>query len=183
MQVALWFPMQDEGAVISGLLRADGSRKPSFAAMRDYAHDGDQLSEPCGVFTGPAIRVLSPANHVTYSGPLPIHVTAPSTRRACSASRLEIDGKLIRNYDGNRLPRARSPGVLDWQGAKHISSGRHTLTFLAYDKERNISQTSIMVYHRQRPASSAAGTPSARRQARPQAPARRRDTASRAPRR
>ncbi len=34
MQVALWFPLQDEGVVTSGLLRENGSRKPSFAAMR-----------------------------------------------------------------------------------------------------------------------------------------------------
>ena len=51
VQVALWFPVQDEGAIVSGLLRADGSHKPSFAAMRSYIRNGDQLSEPCGVFT------------------------------------------------------------------------------------------------------------------------------------
>jgi hypothetical protein len=38
-------------------------------------------------------------------------------------------------------------GALDWQGAKHIPYGRITLTFLAYDKERNVSQVSIVVYH------------------------------------
>ena len=36
VQVALWFPLQDEGAAVSGLIRANGSRKPSFAAMQDY---------------------------------------------------------------------------------------------------------------------------------------------------
>jgi hypothetical protein len=60
--------------------------------------------------------------------------------------RLEIDGKLIRNYDGKALP-AYLAGRLTWQGAKHISLGRHTLTFLAYDKERNISRRSITIVH------------------------------------
>ena len=60
--------------------------------------------------------------------------------------RLEIDGKLIRNYDGPGFPTTLS-GALDWQGAKHIPYGWHTLTFLAYDKQRNISQASIRIYH------------------------------------
>jgi hypothetical protein len=37
---------------------------------------------------------------------------------------------------------------LEWQGAKHIARGRHILTFLAYDKERNVSRVSFTIYHR-----------------------------------
>jgi Cellulase (glycosyl hydrolase family 5) len=145
VQVALWFPLQDEGAVTSGLLRANGSRKPSFAALRAFARDGDRLTEPCGVFTGPRISVASPANHVRYSGPLPIHVSATSSEGVFRI-KLKVDGKLIRNYDGPNFP-ATLYGALDWQGAKHIPYGRHTLTFLAYDKEQNVSSVSITVYH------------------------------------
>jgi hypothetical protein len=145
VQVALWFPLQDEGVVTSGLLRSNGSHKPSFAAMQAYAHEGDKLTEPCGVFTGPKITVASPANHVTYRGPLPIHVTASSSEGVFRI-RLEIDGKLIRNYDGSGFPTTLF-GALDWQGAKHIPYGWHTLTFLAYDKENNVSQASIRIYH------------------------------------
>jgi hypothetical protein len=71
---------------------------------------------------------------------------------------LEWDGKLIRNYDGSDFPTTLS-GALEWQHAKHISYGWHTLTFLAYDKERNVSQTSILVYHA-RPGSANHGSPS-----------------------
>ena len=138
VQVALWFPIQDEGAVVSGLIRANGSRKPSFQAMREYIRNGDQLKESCGVFTGPKISVASPRNRLSYSGPLPIHVSARSSQGVFRI-RLEIDGKLIRNYDGPTFPAFLS-GTIDWQGAKHISYGRHTLTFLAYDKERNVSR-------------------------------------------
>jgi hypothetical protein len=145
VQVALWFPLQDEGVVTSGLLRANGSRKPSFAAMQAYAREGDKLSEPCGVFTGPKITVASPRNHVRYSGPLPIHVTASSSEGVFRI-RLEWDGKLIRNYDGSNFPRTLF-GALDWQGAKHIPYGWVTLTFLAYDKENNVSETSIRIFH------------------------------------
>jgi hypothetical protein len=145
VQVALWFPLLDEGAVTSGLLRANGSRKPSFAAMRAYAHEGDKLTEPCGNFTGPKISVASPVNHVTYSGPLPINVTATSSAGVFRI-KLEIDGKLIRNYDGSNFPTTLT-GELDWQHAKHIPYGWHTLTFIAYDKQNNVSQTSIRIYH------------------------------------
>jgi hypothetical protein len=79
VQVALWFPLQDEGPVLAGLVRSNGSRKPSFAAMRAYAHEGDTLKEPCGVFTGPKISIASPTNRVRYSGPLPIRVSAASS--------------------------------------------------------------------------------------------------------
>jgi hypothetical protein len=145
VKVGLWFPLQDAGPVTSGLIRADGSHKPSYAAMKAYAHNGDSLSEPCGVFTGPKIAVASPANNLTYSGPLPIRVSASSTVGVFRI-RLEVDGKLIRNYDGKTYPSSLA-GAITWQGAKHISLGRHKLTFLAYDKERNVSQTTITIFH------------------------------------
>ena len=145
VQVALWFPLEDEGVVTSGLLRSNGSRKPSFAAMQAYVRNGDKLTEPCGVFTGPKITVASPANHVVYRGPLPISVSAKSTLGVFRI-RLEIDGKLIRNYDSNDFAPTLF-GALDWMGAKRISYGWHTLTFLAYDKENNVSQTSLRIYH------------------------------------
>jgi len=59
---------------------------------------------------------------------------------------LKIDGRLIRNYGDSSYPKTLS-GFLEWQGAKHISPGRHTLTFLAYDQERNVSETSLTIYH------------------------------------
>ncbi len=146
VQVALWFALQDEGVVVSGLMRADGSHKPSFAAMRTYARDGDQLGEPCGVFTGPQITVASPADHSSYEGPLPIDVSAKSSQGVYRI-KLEIDGRGIRNYGTNADPPTLD-GVIDWQGAKHISVGWHTLTFIAYDKELNSSSVSLEIYHR-----------------------------------
>ncbi len=145
VQVALWFPVQDEGTVVSGLLRSNGSRKPSFAAMQAYAREGDTLTEPCGVFTGPKISVGSPANHVTYRGPLPIHVTASSSEGVFRI-RLEIDGKLIRNYDGPAYPTTLF-GAIDWQGAKHIPYGWHTLRFSPTTRRKTSPQASIRIYH------------------------------------
>ena len=145
MQVALWFPLRDERGLMNGLVRSNGARKPAFASMRSYARDGDRLSGPCGVLTGPAINVLSPVNNVHYSGPLPIHVFATSPLGVFRIT-LKIDGRLIRNYGGSRYPTSLS-GLLRWQGAKHIPFGRHTLTFLAYDRERNVAETSVTINH------------------------------------
>jgi hypothetical protein len=146
VQVALWYPLVDERAVVSGLVLANGKRKPAFAAMRAFARDGDQLGEPCGVLTGPRIRIISPVNRASYSGPLRIDVRAAASDGVFRIT-LKVDGKLIRNYDGPTYPRILT-GSLDWQGARHISSGRHTLTFIAYDKERNASRRSVTIYHR-----------------------------------
>ena len=145
VKVALWFNLQDEEGVPNGLLRADGSRKPSFAAMQDYARHGDRLSEPCGTFTGPKVRVVSPANGVRYAGPLPIDVVA-SDAQGVYRIELQIDGKLIRNYESHWLP-ATSVGALVWQHAKHLSYGRHRLTILAFDKQQNVSVVNLTIYH------------------------------------
>jgi Cellulase (glycosyl hydrolase family 5)/Bacterial Ig domain len=149
VQVAIWFPLQDEGPVLSGLLRANGSRKPAFAAMERYAHDGDQLSEPCGTFAGPRIDISAPADHTTYSGILPISVSA---RDPLGVGRitLKIDGKLIRNYTNEAFPHTLA-GVLHWHGAQRIPYGRHILSFIAVDKPRNISEKRIVIYHRAPP--------------------------------
>jgi Cellulase (glycosyl hydrolase family 5) len=145
VQVAMWFPLVDQGGVTSGLIRENGSHKPAYEAMREYIRSGDTLKEECGVFEGPKISVASPSNHISYSGPLPIDVSA-SSKVGVFRIRLEIDGRLIRNYDGKTYPRTLS-GRLEWQGAKHISFGRHTLTFLAYDRMRNVSTRSITIIH------------------------------------
>lgn len=145
VKVALWFPIEDEGSVLSGLMRSDGSHKPSFAAMHDYVQKGDQLTEECGVFTGPKITIGAPADHLTYSGPLLIDVSATSPIGVFRI-RLEYDGKTIRSYGGDTDPE-RLTGRIEWQGAKHISYGWHTLTIMAFDKELNVSSASVLVYH------------------------------------
>ena len=59
---------------------------------------------------------------------------------------LRIDGKLIRNFGGKTYP-GRLSGFLEWQGAKHISLGRHRLSFVAFDRQRNVSETSVTIVH------------------------------------
>jgi hypothetical protein len=146
VQLALWYPLQDEGAAVSGLIRANGSRKPAFAAMEDYARHGDQLSGPCGDFSGPAIDVAAPSNRAVYSAALPIHVDARDSEGVGRIT-LKIDGKLIRNFTNQAFPTTLA-GAMHWHGAQRIPYGRHRLTFIAVDKLRNESQVTITIYHR-----------------------------------
>jgi len=143
LQVALWFPLQDEGKITSGLERTNGAHKPSFDSMRSYLQNGDRLTEACGVLTGPRITVHTPSNNVRYTGPLPIHVDASSSIGVFRIT-LNVDGHLIRNFGTHSYP-TTLVGQMLWFGAHHIPFGRHTLTVIAYDKQRNISETSLMI--------------------------------------
>jgi hypothetical protein len=146
VQVAIWFPLQDEGPIASGLLRENGSRKPSFTAMAEYARHGDRLTEPCGDFSGPSIDIAAPSDHTAYTGTLPISVSARDPDGVGRIT-LEIDGKLIRNYTNQAFPRTLA-GALHWHGAARVRPGRNTLTFIAVDKLRNTTERSVVIYHR-----------------------------------
>ena len=72
---------------LSGLLRANGSRKPSFAAMQLYAHEGDKLNEPCGVFTRSEDHASPrPPTTSVLPGSAADPRVGDELRRACSAS-------------------------------------------------------------------------------------------------
>jgi hypothetical protein len=149
VQLGLWYPIVDEGAVDSGLLRSNLSRKPSYAAMRSYTRHGDQLKGACGDFAGPKITLYDPTRGERYTGHLWIKVKAVDSQ-GIERIRLLYDGHLIRNFD----PADHTllyPHVLfaeiHWSGARHISLGRHRLTILAYDKQRNVSRVYVSIVH------------------------------------
>jgi len=143
--VAIWFPLQDEGAEVAGLLHGDGARKPSFAALAQYASKGDRLSEPCGDFSGPSIDVAAPANHTSYSGALRISVSAHDPAGVARIT-LKINGKRITSYTNLAYPATLS-GTLRWHGAAGLRPGRNVLSFFAIDKLHNKSERSLVIYH------------------------------------
>jgi hypothetical protein len=149
VQVGLWYPVLDEGAVDSGLVRDDRSRKPSYAAMRAYIRRGDLLKGGCGDFAGPKIKVYDPTRGAHYTGHLRIKVKAADVQ-GVQRIRLLDDGHLIRNFDPG-VHTHLYPHVLvaeiHWAGARHIALGRHVLTILAYDKVRNVSRTYVSIVH------------------------------------
>ncbi len=149
VQVALWFPIVDDGVVTSGLLRSDLSRKPSYAAMRAIVEHGDQLKGVCGDFKGPKITLYYPTRDQRYRGRLKIRVKA-SDAQGIQRIRLLEDGHLIRNFDPyvhtHAFPRV-AVAEMHWFGARKISLGHHTLTIIAIDKLKNVSRAHQVIVH------------------------------------
>jgi hypothetical protein len=149
VQLGLWYPIDDEGAAVSGLERTNHSHKPSYAAMRNYIKHGDRMKGACGDFSGPKITVEHPSYGDRYSGHLFIKVRATDSQ-GIATIRLLYDGHSIRNFDpfveGKGYPKTVYAQI-HWMGARHISLGRHTLEILAYDKLKNVSRTNVSIVH------------------------------------
>jgi hypothetical protein len=149
VQLGLWYPIEDEGVVDSGLERANHSHKLSYAAMRRYIKHGDHMKGACGDFSGPRITVATPSYGERYTGHLWIKVRA-TDGQGIESIRLLYDGHSIRNFDpfveGKGYPHTLFAEI-HWSGARHISFGRHTLTILAYDKLRNVSRANVTIVH------------------------------------
>jgi hypothetical protein len=144
---ALWFSMNDtsgQGDELDqyGLRRIDGSPKPSWDAFRAVAQ-GNLSSAPCGDLTPPSITLHSPDRNARYDGALVLNATATDAT-AVARITFKIDGRTIRNYTGADVASGR-PVRLEWQGAKRIAPGRHRLTVVALDPNRNTSTKSVRI--------------------------------------
>jgi hypothetical protein len=149
VQVALWYPLIDEGAVSSGLLHSDLTPKPAYAAMRSYLQNGDQQTGTCGDFAGPKITLVTPSEGQRYKGKLKIRVVAADPvgiRRV----RLFYDGHLVRNWVPflftHTYPQS-TVAEMRWFGATKIALGRHTLTIVAIDRLENTSSAHLSIVH------------------------------------
>jgi hypothetical protein len=149
VQVALWFPIADEGVVTSGLLRSDLSPKPAYAAMRSIIAHGDQMTGTCGDFAGPKITLYDPTRDERYRGRLKIKIKA-SDVQGIQRIRLLEDGHLIRNFDPyvhlHVFPQV-AVAEMSWFGARKISVGHHMLTVIAIDKLKNVSSAHQVIVH------------------------------------
>jgi hypothetical protein len=145
---ALWFTLSDSsgnGEELDhyGLQRLDSSHKPAWDAFRSVATQGDQLTGGCGDFDAPRLTVTSPGVKEQYVQVLTIRAVATD---ATSVARItfEADGKRIRNFTGTAVGSGKAV-KLDWQGAKKLSFGRHTITAIALDPQGNTSTKSVRV--------------------------------------
>jgi hypothetical protein len=149
VQVALWYPLTDEGPVVSGLLRSNGSQKPAYAAMRSYLEHGDQLTGACGNFAGPKITPYNPHNGQRYTGRLRIKVVA-SDPVGIRRVRLFDDGHLVRNWVPFLFTHTYPTSTvasMRWFGAYKLSTGRHVLTIVAIDRLENVSSLRLTIVH------------------------------------
>jgi hypothetical protein len=150
VEAATWFTLRDASPNETpldelrhyGLLTAGGAHKPSWDAFRAIATTGDTLSGRCGDFDGPALTVHAPKVGQKYSGSLQITASA---RDAGGPKRFTFaaDGTKIRSFtDGLANDQ---PVGLDWQGAKQLSIGMHTITVSAVDAQGNESVQDVQV--------------------------------------
>ena len=56
----------------------------------------------------------------------------------------QADGKEIRNFTGTDVGSGKAV-TLDWQGAKQLSFGPHTITVVALDPQGNTAPKSVQV--------------------------------------
>jgi hypothetical protein len=145
---ALWFTLKDSntyGPEVDhyGLQRLDASHKASWDAFRSVATQGDQLTGPCGDFDPPVLRFTSPSANEQYVQVLTLGAVGTD---ATGVSRItfQADGKEIRNYTGADVASGKAVR-LEWQGAKSLSFGPHTITAIALDPQGNTSTQTIRV--------------------------------------
>jgi hypothetical protein len=154
---AIWFDMVDFAPANNifdryGLLSTALKAKPAFGAFAQEA-SGDPLSGTCGNFAGPTLHLENPTNGQHYSGQLMLRVTATVNGKApgdrISQIALQDDGKTILNF--NRIDahytHGRLSGAIDWEGARGLSPGAHTITAIASNANGVKSTISVTVIH------------------------------------
>ena len=148
VQTGLWFTLKDtsgHGDELDhyGLQRIDSSHKPSWDAFRAVATQGDTLTSPCGDFDAPSLKVTSPGTNEQYVQVLTISAVATD---ATSVARMtfQADGKEIRNFTGTAVGSGKTV-KLEWQGAKNLGFGKHTITVVALDPQGNTSTQTVPV--------------------------------------
>ena len=148
VQAGLWFTLNDtngHGDELDhyGLQRYDGSHKPSWDAFHSVATQGDTLSSPCGDFDAPSLKVTSPGTSEQYVQVLTISAVATD---ASSVARItfQADGKEIRNFTGADVGSGKTV-KLEWQGAKNLGFGKHTITVVALDPQGITSTQTVPV--------------------------------------
>jgi Bacterial Ig domain len=151
VEAATWFTLRDAPTAESpldelrhyGLLSTGGAHKPAWDAFRAIATSGDALTGSCGDFDGPSITVHSPKLGQRYAGSLQITASARDANGGPKRITFAADGAKIRNFT-DALANDKQVG-LDWQGAKQLSIGVHTITVSAVDAQGNESTQEVQV--------------------------------------
>lgn len=137
-----WFTLRDaagqaatsEGANY-GLLRRNGSPKPSLTAFRSA---GEQPAGPCGDFEPPALSVMSPTEGQQFTDRLDLRAAA-SDGGGVGLSRIGYaydGGKKIGNF-ATGLIDGKSFGLRPWYGSSALALGPHTIEVTGRDKNGN----------------------------------------------
>jgi hypothetical protein len=148
---ALWFTLRDTtGESVDelnhyGLLRADGSPKPSLAAFRGIVQQGGGAAGPCGDFDAPSIRVVKPTAGQQFVDKLDLSAAATDTGVGLARITFTYDGgKEIRNW-GEPFTNDVPVGLAPWFGSSKLAVGPHTIEITALDKNGNTATQTVNV--------------------------------------
>ena len=100
MQAGIWFSARDAGATETevnryGLIRANGTRRGSWAAMEQVAKKGDQLTTPCGDLEPPTIKILSPVLTTQFQDQIYIAASAHDVDSGLRSLQFYLNGKAV----------------------------------------------------------------------------------------
>jgi len=155
IKAAMWFDMYNGPSSTApldnyGLLNADFSPKPAYAAWQAESLHGDQLTGPCGNFAGPRIRILHPTPGLRFSGGLKIAVSASSPSNGVREITIQLArGKRV-HFLSKHFP-ATFRGSIAWKSASKLRLGPHTIKITVTDKLGNTSTAKIRVVHMKAP--------------------------------
>jgi hypothetical protein len=146
---AMWFSLSDVDSSSPdydrrlGLLDQSFNAKPAFAAFQSAAGVG---AIACGGVldkTAPTVRFVSPTTGQQYLTVLKIGVAADDAQGVTNLD-LFVDGKEVPVVTKAQTATA-AKFSLDWQGAKKLSYGPHTLVAKAYDEAKNLGTATVKV--------------------------------------
>jgi len=100
MATGIWFSARDAGAAENavnryGLLRWNGTKRGSWAAMAQIAAEGDKLTDPCGDLTPPTIRINSPTSATQFEDQIFISASGQDAGSGMKSLQFYIDGKAV----------------------------------------------------------------------------------------
>jgi hypothetical protein len=149
VKMAAWFNVDDTSAANSpntrfGLLRHSGAQKASAKAFKKVAAKQPKAA-PCGGYVdlaAPRLTLSAPRQDQQFTAALPISVSGKDNQRVARVTLL-CDGVKIRNFVARKGSSVR--GRIDWQGAKRLGLGAHTITAVATDVAQNATTATMNV--------------------------------------
>ena len=100
METGIWFSARDAGAAETeinryGLLRWNGTRRGSWAAMEQVATKGDQLTNSCGDLEPPTIKIISPTSATQFEDQIFISASGHDVDSGLKSLQFYLNGKAV----------------------------------------------------------------------------------------
>ena len=100
MQTGIWFSTRDAGSAETeldryGLIRWNGTKRGSWAAMAQIAAEGDKLTDSCGDLDPPTIKINSPSSKTQFEDQIFISASGQDAGSGIKSLQFYIDGKAV----------------------------------------------------------------------------------------